>query len=194
MTPEQVVSMVKEKGVKMVDLRFMDFPGMWQHFSVPVSEFDETSFEDGFGFDGSSIRGWQPINASDMLVIPDPTTAKMDPFYEEPTLVLIGNIVDPITRESYTRDPRHIAQPRPRPTSKAPASGHRLHRPGSRVLHLRRHPLRIRPKPGLLRIDSVEGTWNTGRDEGPNLATNPATRKATSPCRPPINSRICAPR
>jgi glutamine synthetase len=73
---------------------------------------DETSFEDGFGFDGSSIRGWQPINASDMLVIPDATTAKMDPFFKVPTMVFICNIVDPITRESYTRDPRHIAQGR----------------------------------------------------------------------------------
>jgi glutamine synthetase len=70
MTPKEVVSMVKEKGAKVVDLRFMDFPGVWQHFTVPMSELDETSFEDGFGFDGSSIRGWQPINASDMLVIP----------------------------------------------------------------------------------------------------------------------------
>ena len=95
MTPEQVVSMAKENGAKMVDMRFMDFPGLWQHFSVPISEFDESNFEDGYGFDGSSIRGWQPIHASDMLVIPDPTTAKMDPFYKEPTLVLICNIADP---------------------------------------------------------------------------------------------------
>ena len=110
MTPQEVLSMIKENGAKMVDLRFMDFPGLWQHFSVPVSEVDESVFEDGFGFDGSSIRGWQPINASDMLVIPDPTTAKMDPFYAEPTLTLICNIVDPVTRESYTRDPRYIAR------------------------------------------------------------------------------------
>jgi glutamine synthetase len=100
MTPQEVLNMAKENGAKMVDLRFMDFPGLWQHFSVPVSEVDESSFEDGFGFDGSSIRGWQPINASDMLVIPDAATAKMDPFYQEPTLTLICNIVDPITRES----------------------------------------------------------------------------------------------
>ena len=79
MTPKDVLSMVKENGVKMVDLRFMDFPGLWQHFSVPVSELEEGSFEDGFGFDGSSIRGWQPIHASDMLVIPDAATAKIDP-------------------------------------------------------------------------------------------------------------------
>ena len=109
-SPKDVLAFVKEKNIRVVDLRFMDFPGIWQHFTVPVSELDESSFEDGFGFDGSSIRGWQPINASDMLVIPDASTAKIDPFYEESTLVLIGNIVDPITREAYTRDPRNIAQ------------------------------------------------------------------------------------
>ena len=106
MTPQEVLKMVKENGVKMVDLRFMDFPGLWQHFSVPVSELEESNFEDGYGFDGSSIRGWQPINASDMLVIPDPTSAKIDPFFQEPTLVLICDIADPITREAYSRDPR----------------------------------------------------------------------------------------
>src|SRR6056297_2549755 len=109
-SPKEVLALVKEKNIRVVDIRFMDFPGIWQHFSVPVSEFELSSFEDGYGFDGSSIRGWQPINASDMLVIPDAATAKIDPFYKEPTLVLIGNIVDPVTLEPYSRDPRHIAQ------------------------------------------------------------------------------------
>ena len=110
MTPKQVLDMAKENGVKVVDIRFMDFPGVWQHFSVPIGELEESSFDDGYGFDGSSIRGWQPINMSDMLVVPDATTAKIDPFFEIPTMVLIGNIVDPITREPYTRDPRNIAR------------------------------------------------------------------------------------
>jgi glutamine synthetase len=123
MTPEKVLAMAKENSVKVVDLRFMDFPGMWQHFTVPISELEE-SFEDGFGFDGSSIRGWQPINASDMLVIPDAATAKIDPFFKVPTLVLICNIADPITREAYTRDPRNIAK-KARPISRAPASATR---------------------------------------------------------------------
>ena len=105
MTPEQVLEMAKEKGAKVVDLRFLDFPGVWQHFTVPLKELDVDSFEDGFGFDGSSIRGWQPIDASDMLVVPDASTARMDPFYKEPTLVLIGDIVDPVTREPYSRGP-----------------------------------------------------------------------------------------
>src|SRR5574341_587447 len=110
MTPREVLELCKAKNVVMVDLKFMDFPGMWQHFSVPISELDEKSFEQGYGFDGSSIRGWQAIHASDMLVIPDASTAVLDPFTEAPTLSLICNIVDPITKEKYTRDPRNIAQ------------------------------------------------------------------------------------
>src|SRR3972149_9427811 len=106
---KQVLEFAKKNNAKMLDLKFMDFPGMWQHFTVPISEFGEESFDEGFGFDGSSIRGWQPIHASDMLVIPDPSTAVMDPFMEVPTLSLICDIVDPITREKYTRDPRNIA-------------------------------------------------------------------------------------
>ena len=88
MGPKEVIQFAKKNGAVMVDLKFMDFPGMWQHFSVPLHELEEDSFEAGFGFDGSSIRGWQPIHASDMLVVPDPDTAVMDPFMEHPTLSL----------------------------------------------------------------------------------------------------------
>ena len=97
MTPKEVVKFAKEQGSRMVDLKFMDYPGVWQHFTVPIAQLEEGSFEEGFGFDGSSIRGWQAIHASDMLVIPDAGTAIMDPFTEVPTLSLICNIVDPIT-------------------------------------------------------------------------------------------------
>jgi glutamine synthetase len=111
MTPKQVLQTIREKGAAMVDLKFMDLFGQWQHFSVPISEFaDESVFEDGLGFDGSSIRGWQSIEASDMLVIPDPTTAVMEPFTKDPTLTMICNIADPITRADYTRDPRNVAR------------------------------------------------------------------------------------
>ncbi len=102
--------MVKEKSIGMVDLRFLDFPGLWQHFTVPARELTLDSFTDGFGFDGSSIRGWQAINESDMLVIPVATTATVDPFLEEPTLSLICDIQDPITRKEYSRDPRSVAR------------------------------------------------------------------------------------
>src|SRR3990167_11404372 len=89
MTPKEVLQFAKEKGAKMVDFKFLDFIGIWQHFSTPVSELKEEIFKEGLGFDGSSIRGWQPIHASDMLVVPDPVTAVMDPFTEAPTLSLI---------------------------------------------------------------------------------------------------------
>src|SRR5260370_1566319 len=110
MTPKDVVKLAKEKGVKIVDLRFIDLPGLWQHFSIPMSELKEDIFEDGLGFDGSSIRGFQTIDESDMLLIPDPSTAQMDPFTAVPTLVLICNVKDPVTGKASTRDPRYIAQ------------------------------------------------------------------------------------
>ena len=110
MTPKEVVAFAKEHNCQMVDYKFLDFVGIWQHFTQPMSEFSEDTFEEGIGFDGSSIRGWQPIHASDMILLPDPTSAKMDPFVVVPTLSLICNIFDPITKEDYTRDPRNIAR------------------------------------------------------------------------------------
>src|SRR5215468_2839007 len=109
-TPEEVLRTIKDDKVAMIDLRFTDVPGLWQHFSVPPSALDSDSFEDGVGFDGSSIRGFQEIQESDMLVIPDPTSAFLDPFTEAPTLVLICNIRDPVTGQAYSRDARYIAQ------------------------------------------------------------------------------------
>ncbi|MEE9591116.1 MAG: glutamine synthetase beta-grasp domain-containing protein, partial [Thermodesulfobacteriota bacterium] len=110
MIPKEAIKFAKEKKARMVDLKFLDFIGIWQHFSVPISELKEEIFEEGLGFDGSSIRGWQPIHASDMLVVPDAKTAIIDPFMETSTLSLICNIVDPITKETYSKDPRNIAQ------------------------------------------------------------------------------------
>ena len=105
MTPREVVKFAEENGVKMVDYKFLDFVGIWQHFTQPMSEFSEDTFEEGIGFDGSSIRGWQPIHNSDMLIMPDPSTAQIDPFVKATTLSLICNIIDPITKEGYSRDP-----------------------------------------------------------------------------------------
>ena len=110
MTPREVLDFAAENNVQMVDYKFLDFVGIWQHFSTPTSEFSEETFEEGIGFDGSSIRGWQPIHNSDMLLMPDSTSAKIDPFIAVPTLSLICNIIDPITREGYSRDPRFIAK------------------------------------------------------------------------------------
>src|SRR5438552_8448852 len=109
MTPREVLALCREKDVKAVDLRFTDLLGTSQHFTIPVGKLEEGVFEDGLGFDGSSIRGWQGIHESDMLVMPQPQTAFIDPFAAAPTLALICNIQDPVTGEPYSRDPRHIA-------------------------------------------------------------------------------------
>lgn len=110
MTPQETLALAKEKNVQSVDLKFSDIHGRWQHFTVPVSELGMDIFTDGLGFDGSSIRGWKGIEASDMLVIPDPATAKIDPFIELPTLTMICDVEDPLTREAYDRSPRGIAK------------------------------------------------------------------------------------
>ena len=108
-TPENnVLNFIKSKKIQFIDLKFMDFPGQWQHFTVPVSQFNKDSFVDGFGFDGSSIRGWKAINESDMLIIPDASTMFLDPFIEAPTLSLICDVHEPATKEKYSRCPRNI--------------------------------------------------------------------------------------
>src|SRR6266511_3459242 len=106
-TAEDVLKAIKDEKVEMIDLRFTDLPGVWQHFSVPPSAMSINALKEGMGFDGSSIRGFQEIQESDMLVVPDPTTAFLDPFTTAPTLVLICNLRDPVTGQTYTRDPRY---------------------------------------------------------------------------------------
>ena len=109
-TPKAVIDLAKKQGAKMVDVKFVDTFGTWQHFSVPIGELTEEVFEEGFGFDGSSIRGWKSIEASDMLAMPDPRTAFIDPFCNVPTLSLTCTIAETGTKEAYNRDPRGIAQ------------------------------------------------------------------------------------
>jgi glutamine synthetase len=176
--------MAKEEGVKIVDLRFMDFPGLWQHFSVPVSELNEGSFEDGYGFDGSSIRGWQPINASDMLVIPDATTAKVDPFFEAKTLAIICNIVDPVTRESYTRDPRYIAQKAENYLKSSGIGDTAFIGPEAEFFIFDNIRFESSRNMSFYEIDSVEGNWNTGREEDPNLGYKPRPKEGYFPVPP----------
>ncbi len=184
MKPSDVLAMAKEKGVKIVDLRFMDFPGVWQHFTVPLRELEESSFEEGFGFDGSSIRGWQPINASDMLVIPDAATAKIDPFFEVPTLVLICDIKDPITFESYTRDPRFIAR-KVENYLKSTGIGDTVYiGPEAEFFIFDDIRFESAQNRAFYEIDSIEGAWNTGRDEGPNLGYKPRYKEAYFPVPP----------
>jgi glutamine synthetase len=173
MTPEDVLEMAKENGAKVVDLRFIDCPGVWNHFSVPVSELDEASFEDGFGIDGSSISGWRPIDNSDLLAVPDANTAKMDPFYKEPTLVMIADAVDPITREAYSRDPRYIAKKAESYLKSTGIGDTAFFGPEPEFFIFDSIRFESSKHMAFYEIDSVEGAWNSGRDENPNLGYKP---------------------
>ncbi len=184
MTPKEVLEMAKAEGAKVVDVRFMDFPGVWQHMTIPMGELDESTFEDGIGFDGSSIRGWQPIHASDMLLIPDPATAKMDPFYEAPTLVLIGDIVDPLTREPYTRDPRHIARKAENYLKTTGLGDTAYIGPEAEFFIFDDIRFDSDRMSAFYAIDSIEGIWNSGRDEGPNLGYKPRHKEGYFPVPP----------
>ncbi len=184
MTPQDVMALAKKHNAQMVDFRFLDFPGIWQHFTVPISEFDESSFEDGFGFDGSSIRGWQPINASDMLVIPDPDTAVMDPFFQVPTLTLICNIVDPVTKERYTRDPRYIASKAESYLKFTGIGDTAYFGPEAEFFIFDDIRYASAAHYGYYFIDSEEGIWNSGREENPNLGYKPRHKEGYFPVPP----------
>ena len=169
MTPKEVLALCREKDVKAIDLRFMDFPGLWQHFTIPVGKLDEDVFEDGLGFDGSSIRGWKAINESDMLVMPQPDTAAIDPFTELPTLSMICNIQDPITREDYTRDPRNIARKAAAYLKSTGIADISYFGPEAEFFVFDDVRFDQKAQEGFYHLDSIEAEWNRGRDEGPNL-------------------------
>ncbi len=187
MTPKEIDKFAKDQGARMVDLKFMDYPGMWQHFTVPIAQLEEGSFEEGFGFDGSSIRGWQAIHASDMLVIPDPTTAVMDPFTETPTLSLICNIVDPITKEKYTRDPRNIAQKAEAYLKSTGIADTAYFGPEAEFFIFDDIRYDCSQNYAYYYIDSVEGQWNTGKEERPNLGYKARYKEGYFPV-PPTDS------
>jgi len=184
MTPKEVLAFARENGAVMVDVKFMDFPGSWQHFSVPLAELNEDTFEEGYGFDGSSIRGWQPIHASDMLVIPDPATALMDPFTAHPTLSLICNIYDPITKERYTRDPRNIAQKAEAYLQASGVGDTAYFGPEAEFFILDDVRYDTSFQHSFFYLDSVEGQWNTGREEMPNLGYKPRYKEGYFPVSP----------
>jgi glutamine synthetase len=184
---ENIFKIVKEHKIKMVDLKFMDFPGQWQHFSVPVHELTESSFEEGFGFDGSSIRGWKSINESDMLVIPDPTTAFIDPFIEVPTLSLICDVYDPVTKEKYERCPRYIAQKAEAYLKSTGIADTAYFGPEAEFFIFDDVRFDQNSHEGYYHIDSIEGQWNSGRDEKPNLGYKPRYKEGYFPV-PPTDS------
>ncbi len=178
------LKMVKDNGAKMIDFKFVDFPGVWQHFSVPVTELDEGAFEDGFGFDSSSMKGWQPIHASDMLIIPDPKTAVMDPFMSHSTLSMICNIVDPITKEPYTRDPRHIAQKAENYLRSTGIADTAFFGPEAEFFIFDHISFDQTTNEGFYRIDSDEGRWNSGAEHERNLGYKPRYKEGYFPVSP----------
>ncbi len=167
-TPEDVLALISQEKIEVLDLRFVDFLGIWQHVSIPAASVDEGTFTDGLGFDGSSIRGWQVINESDMLMLPDPTTAFIDPFYDHPTLVLICTILDPITGQNYAKDPRHIAKKAQQYLQASGIGDTAYIGPEPEFFIFDDIRFAQNEHEGYYHIDSIEGKWNTGRQEMPN--------------------------
>ncbi|MFM7700084.1 MAG: glutamine synthetase beta-grasp domain-containing protein, partial [Bacteroidota bacterium] len=164
MTPKEILALCREKGVKAVDLRFMDFIGTWQHTTIPVHQLTEDTFNDGQGFDGSSIRGWQQINESDMLLVPDPSTAFLDPFTQLPTLIMICNIQDPITREDYSRDPRNVARKANAYLQRTGLADTVYFGPEAEFFIFDDVRFDQNAHSGFFHLDSVEAEWNRGRE------------------------------
>ncbi len=169
MTPRQVLDMVKREKIRYIDCRFMDFPGMWQHTTYPASELTLETFKTGFGFDGSSIRGWQAINETDMLLIPVAKTAKIDPFLDHPTLSIICDIKDPITHKEYSRDPRSIARKAEKYLIKTGIGDKACFAPEIEFFVFDNVWYDQTVNEATYRVDSSEGLWNRGRQTPTNL-------------------------
>jgi glutamine synthetase len=168
MNAREVLEFAKKNKVQVVDLKFVDLVGTWQHFTIPINEMTEDLFKDGSGLDGSSIRGWKAINNSDMLLVPDPSTACLDPFTAVPTLSLIGNVVDPISRETYDRDPRYIAQKAEKYLQSTKIGDISYWGPEAEFFIFDHARYDQTSHSGYYYIDSDEGVWNMGQD-GHNL-------------------------
>jgi glutamine synthetase len=192
---KDVLALAKDRQTVMVDLKFMDFVGTPQHFSIPAAELSEAVFEEGLGFDGSSIRGWAPIHASDMLVVPDPASARMDPFMKDATLSLLCNVVDPITKEPYSRDPRYIAQKAERFLKSSGLGDAAYFGPEAEFFIFDGVTFESGPNHASYRIESREGHWESGRPtethfdgkrviERPNLGYKPRYKEGYFPCAP----------
>ena len=169
MTPKDVIDLAKEKEAKVVDIRFTDLVGQTQHFSIPATALDEDKFENGLAFDGSSIRGFKAINESDMILIPDPNTAFIDPFMDVTTLNITCDIEDPITREIYNRDPRQVAKMAERYLQSTGIADTAFFGPEAEFYIFNDVRYDQTSHSGFYYVDSDEGIWNTGRDEKPNL-------------------------
>ncbi|HEY4611914.1 MAG TPA: type I glutamate--ammonia ligase [Bacteroidota bacterium] len=181
---DNVFKIIKDNDVKVVDLKFTDLVGQWQHFSVTTSEFDAAIFDEGIGFDGSSIRGFQKIHESDMLLFPDPETVFLDPFTAAPTLSLICDIVDPITRENYRRDPRNIAKKAEAYLRNTGIGDSAFFGPEPEFFILDNIRFDQSHHFGYYYIDSEEGFWNSGKNDSQNLGHKPRFKEGYFPAAP----------
>jgi glutamine synthetase len=187
--PKTVADVIKMgKEVKIVDLRFTDLFGIWQHFSLPVRELTEDLFEEGIGFDGSSIRGFQEIHESDMILIPDPDSAFVDPVLEVPTLVVVCDVFDPLTRQPYSRDPRHIAKKAESYLKQTGIADTSYWGPEAEFFLFDDVRYNSGVNSASYFIDSVEGWWNSGKDLGPNLGAQIPPKRGYFPV-PPADTK-----
>jgi len=168
-TPREFFEFAKKHNAEMVDLKFVDMLGTWQHCSYPLDTWDEGTFEEGVGFDGSSIRGWQAINASDMLAIPEASSVRLDPFFKEPTVSVIANIVDPMTKENYSRDPRNVMKKGLAYLKQSNIADTCFVGPEPEFFIFDDVRYRSAQNGTSYEIDSSEAAWNFGKGEGPNL-------------------------
>jgi len=184
-SPElNVLSYIKTNKIQFVDFKFMDFPGQWQHFTVPSNQLTEDSFEDGFGFDGSSIRGWKHINESDMLIMPDPATMFLDPFVTLPTISLTCDVYEPGTKEKYSRCPRNIAQKAEAYLKSTGIADTAYFGPEAEFFIFDDVRFDSGPNFAFYSVDSNEGKWNSGREENPNLGYKPRYKEGYFPVPP----------
>jgi glutamine synthetase len=183
MNPREVLEFCKKNKVQVVDLKFVDLLGTWQHFSIPVEELNEGVFKDGSGLDGSSIRGWKAINNSDMLAVPDPATACLDPFTVIPTLSLVCNIMDPVTRETYDRDPRYIAQKAEKHLKNTKIGDMSYWGPEAEFFIFDTARYDQTSSSSYYFVDSDEGIWNAGK-EGGNLGSKIRHKEGYFPVAP----------
>ncbi|HOI29497.1 MAG TPA: type I glutamate--ammonia ligase [Melioribacteraceae bacterium] len=181
---QEILSYIKSNKIQFVDFKFMDFPGQWQHFTVPAGELKADSFEDGFGFDGSSIRGWKSIHESDMLLIPDSETMFFDPFIEAPTVSLICDVYEPATREKYDRCPRNIAQKAEAYLKSTGLADTSYFGPEAEFFVFDDVRFDSGPNFSFYTVDSIEGKWNSGREENPNLGYKPRFKEGYFPVPP----------
>ncbi|MFH0989757.1 MAG: type I glutamate--ammonia ligase [bacterium] len=179
-----VMKMIKERGIKVIDLKFTDLLGQWQHFSVTASQFSEEVFIEGIGFDGSSIRGFKKIHESDMVLFPDPSSAFLDPFTEAATLSLICDIADPITKQSYSRDPRYIAKKAEAYLKKTGLADMAYFGPEPEFFILDHVRFDQSHNFGYYYLDSDEGFWNSGLESKQNLGHKPRLKEGYFPASP----------